>query len=258
MWFIMCSTLPGLAGSDDKHRGVLTLSTREIDDRISKNSSDTGSQSKRGRRAPSKRTVINVNVSTGVKRLLVPYKDEVLTPEVDGDMVQAVARFTWTAQIQERKNKGKVAYISTLIRMSDGSSHRIGLQRLVHMLNHGQLPPGLVVDHRDRDPLNNRISNLRALPPQLNSINADHVTQGSSIYPGVSWHKISNKWRAITTVKKGDEKKGKQLVLGFSNDQKHAAKLVLDKLMEIYPGADWNALAPEFFPGIPFQISPTL
>jgi hypothetical protein len=50
------------------------------------------------------------------------------------------------------------------------------------------------VDHRDRNTLNNRRSNLRVVPFQAQNVTPQ---QGrSSRYRGVDWHRPSQKWRA--------------------------------------------------------------
>ncbi len=207
--------------------------------------SKEGSSTPDNRRAKPRRrlkvTQIRVNTQTGVAYLVVTVKGKELTTIIDGMMVQPVARFAWTAQTNQR---GEYAYFYTQIRMSDGIVRRLGLHRLVNMFKNGQLAPGLHLDHKDRDPLNNRESNLRPLPPQLNSFNSDRVTNGSSKFPGVSWHAVTKTWRAITTIKK------KQKVLGRYDSEEVAAGVVLDKLMKLHPTADWEALSAEFFPGI--------
>ncbi len=202
-------------------------------------------QKKRKRRVPANKTTVEVNCETGVAYLMVPFQEETLYVPIDARIMQAVVQFTWFAVKPQNKSLGK-AYISTLLKKSDGTQYRLGLHRFVHMYEHGELAPGLHIDHRDRDPLNNRLTNLRPLPPQLNAINSDRATGGTCKYPGVSWHGVMKKWRAITTVNK------KQTVLGHFSSDKEAAQVVLQKLMEIHPSVDWNALAPEFYRDIPF------
>jgi HNH endonuclease len=138
-------------------------------------------QNPRKRRARSERTLIQVNTQTGVYYLVVPYKDQILCTAIDGFMMQRVSRSTWNAQMKKGSEK---AYFYTQFLMSDGKKKRLGLHVLVHMYKHGELPPGLYVDHRDRNPLNNHKANLRLLPPQLNSFNSDRVIDGTSRYPG--------------------------------------------------------------------------
>lgn len=62
------------------------------------------------------------------------------------------------------------------------------LHRLIWLWHGNELPEQL--DHIDRNPLNNKIENLRAATPSMNQWNT-YKSDG-----GVSFHKTSNKWRA--------------------------------------------------------------
>jgi hypothetical protein len=62
------------------------------------------------------------------------------------------------------------------------------LHRLIWLWHGKELPEQL--DHIDRNPLNNRIENLRAATPSKNQWNTSKADNG------VSFHKASNKWRA--------------------------------------------------------------
>ena len=63
--------------------------------------------------------------------------------------------------------------------------------RLVWMLWYGVEPPALI-DHRDGDPTNNRIANLRPATKAQNGQNRPDAT-------GVSLHQATGKWRAYIT-----------------------------------------------------------
>lgn len=79
--------------------------------------------------------------------------------------------------------------------------------------------PGIEVDHRDRNGLNNRRSNLREATRAQNQMNAVGKPYGTSRFKGVDWDKKSMKWRA--RIKKA----GKQKTLGYftSEEAAHAA-----------------------------------
>lgn len=73
------------------------------------------------------------------------------------------------------------------------SMHRI----LVKGLKSWQL-----VDHIDRNPLNNQRANLRACTASQNKMNAGLGVHNTSGYKGVAWSKWNKAWQAC--IKKGD------------------------------------------------------
>jgi len=68
------------------------------------------------------------------------------------------------------------------------------VNRLFFYWHNGYLPD--IVDHKDRNSLNNNIENLRELTNSQNLRNSNKRKKGSSIYKGVSWHKQAKKWIA--------------------------------------------------------------
>lgn len=80
-------------------------------------------------------------------------------------------------------------------------------------------PKGMMVDHIDRDPMNNRRDNLRLATGEQNSRNVPKTSaKRSSIYKGVCWHKRKNKWIAMCAVNSRNK------FLGYFNDEIEAAK----------------------------------
>lgn len=79
--------------------------------------------------------------------------------------------------------------------------------RLVFLYHKGYLPK--VIDHIDRNPLNNKIENLREVTHSENCFNRLKNKNNTSGYKGVSFHKTMNKWRAMIKVK------GKDICLGY-------------------------------------------
>ena len=57
----------------------------------------------------------------------------------------------------------------------------------------GPRPKGKFIDHIDRNPKNNRVSNLRYVTPSVNSHNTEKVK-------GFSWKKDKQKWKAYIVV----------------------------------------------------------
>lgn len=86
--------------------------------------------------------------------------------------------------------------------------------RLIFLWHHGYLPN--IVDHKDRDPTNDRIENLRPATKSQNAINRIKQKNTSSKYLGVCIK--GNKWQANITVDKNT------LCLGTFSSEIEAAK----------------------------------
>ena len=69
--------------------------------------------------------------------------------------------------------------------------------------------PGQIVDHIDRNPLNNQEANLRICTNAQNCANRpSQRNNGTSRYKGVSWHRQRRRWQAQIQVL------GRQMHLG--------------------------------------------
>lgn len=73
-----------------------------------------------------------------------------------------------------------------------------------------------LVDHINRDRLDNRKSNLRLVNDSLNGLNRKTQVNNTSGYRGVYWSKQKNKWQAVISIEK------KRVHLGFFKDKKKA------------------------------------
>lgn len=87
--------------------------------------------------------------------------------------------------------------------------------RIIFLIHHGWLPE--VVDHEYRNPLNNKIENLRAATQGKNCANKTSRKNSSSKYLGVSFHKQHQKWVANICVNY------KNKHIGIFNSEKEAA-----------------------------------
>lgn len=70
----------------------------------------------------------------------------------------------------------------------------VQVHRLIFFMTHGYLPK--FVDHRDGNPQNNRIDNLRAADIYQNAQNCKTPVTNTSGRKGVYQHKATGKWQA--------------------------------------------------------------
>lgn len=99
-------------------------------------------------------------------------------------------------------------------------AHRVAWEMI-----YGEIPEGLEIDHIDRNPSNNRISNLRLVTSEGNSFNTGGWKNASSTFKGVYWCKEKLKWVAQFNCK--DYRKH----LGYfdSEDAAHLARLTAEE-----------------------------
>ena len=90
-------------------------------------------------------------------------------------------------QIVWKKN-GKIAGSAKEYHQTMVNGTLYGTHRLIFLMHHGYLPEE--IDHVNRDPLDNRIENLRASTSSQNKMNR----RGWNGHKNVYWHKQHNKW----------------------------------------------------------------
>ncbi len=122
---------------------------------------------------------------------------------IDAEDYDKVARRRWCARHST----------STCYAIADGRD--IFMHRLVT-----DAPKGLVVDHIDRDGMNNTKRNLRLCSIKQNMRNTGPTANKSSPYKGVSLHKATGRWRASIFWRE----RGRSLHLGYFKDEIAAAK----------------------------------
>lgn len=89
------------------------------------------------------------------------------------------------------------------------------------------IPTGMVVDHKNRNKLDNRKTNLRVTTQSNNSANSP-PRKGTSKYKGVHWSKEYKRWVAKI------EKEGKYYHLGLFDCEENAAISYNQKAKELY------------------------
>lgn len=77
-----------------------------------------------------------------------------------------------------------------------GRRERILAHRIIWELVFGKIPDGCIVDHKDGDKTNNKISNLRVIPFEHNVQNCAMFKNNSSGYTGVKYRLDYDSWVA--------------------------------------------------------------
>lgn len=130
---------------------------------------------------------------------------------VDDEDFEYLNQFKWDAHWYPH-TKSYYATCNHYVMM--GNEKKRIMSRMPTMIMNA--PKGKVVDHINHDTLDNRKSNLRIVSIRQN--NQNKKNKGTSKYPGVSWDKSRQKWRAYITINK------KQKHLGRFNEEQEAAK----------------------------------
>ena len=125
-----------------------------------------------------------------------------------GDFYQ-LNRFNWCA-----KENGPRIYAVRLVGDSNNRTKIISMHREIM----GE-PAGMLVDHHNRNTLDNRKENLRLATHSQNQFNKGKTTRKTtSRFIGVFFEKQSGRWVARTTVE------GKRIWLGRFDDEMEAAR----------------------------------
>jgi len=102
----------------------------------------------------------------------------------------------------------------------------IAIHRVIFAWHHGYFPK--IVDHIDKNPLNNKIENLRKATISQNACNSKLMSNNKSGIKGVCWHKAAKKWHATVVV-------GKFKISGFF-EKLSDAEIYIKKMREIHHG----------------------
>ena len=106
----------------------------------------------------------------------------------------------------------------------------------LHKLIFGEVPPGYVVDHINRNVLDNRKSNLRLATVAQNNRNNDQRKYSTSGRKGVSWYSKLDCWRVAISVD------GKKKHLGYYATVEEAAEAYTEAALKLY--GEYSPLQP--------------
>ena len=101
------------------------------------------------------------------------------------------------------------------------------VHRIIYEMHHGAIPQGFQIDHRDLNPLNNKIENLRLATQSQNNINTRRPSNNTTGYKGVL-ATPNGKFQARLGYK------GRKLYLGLFNTAEEAHECVVAKTKELY------------------------
>ncbi|WP_161636092.1 HNH endonuclease [Deinococcus phoenicis] len=121
---------------------------------------------------------------------------EYATTLVDADVYDRVAPYRWYFDFKRIRavDGSKHGYVATRIEKAPGHIVRRSLHWMV--LGIEELPEGVVVDHINGDPLDNRRRNLRLVNPTQSALNR-RAARGKSGYRGVRHIEKENRFVAI-------------------------------------------------------------
>lgn len=134
----------------------------------------------------------------------------------------------WRKKNSNRALIGSIAGHKTkfCIRLRFNSTFFVA-HRIIWKMHYKKDPP-IHIDHINRNPCDNRISNLREISHYLNVSNSNKMKREcSSKYKGVSWDPRRNKFECKIKIK------GKNMFLGRFSDEKEAALAYDRKVKEM-------------------------
>ncbi len=127
---------------------------------------------------------------------------------VDTDRLDDVLRFRWALN--------STGYV-TCSRVVDGRNVHLALHRFITGLERGDRR---MIDHDNRNRLDNRIANLKIATAAINAKNK--VTPAASRYPGVTWDKENQRWRVSFW------RQGKSYWLGRYDTEEEAGRVAME------------------------------
>src|SRR5690606_14509351 len=105
--------------------------------------------------------------------------------------------------VDKIKNQNKAGNYLLVQLSKNRVNTSVTVHKLVYEAFKGVLPAKLNIDHVDRNPENNIVSNLRAVTRSQNSMNRGSLKGSASSYKGVHKHPGHWKWRVASHEPQG-------------------------------------------------------
>lgn len=172
-------------------------------------------------------------VGTGLPRLLTEAEKEFLTEHIEPDFDNGVlvwkkARNKYTKYLVGRQVAGACNHngykVFGIKRPDTGKDQTYLVHRIMYWFHTGEEPD--VLDHINRDKVDNRIVNLRAATTQQNIANAVRKCNKRTGYPGIT------KWDGV--FKAQISHNGKKIYLGLYNTAEEAHEAYKQKHVEFH------------------------
>lgn len=110
----------------------------------------------------------------------------------------------------------------------DGIASSHSAHRAIWEAFYGAIPDGMEIDHIDRDPTNNALTNLRLATRQQNARNNSGHRRRKSGHSGVTFHKRIGKWQAVIRMD------NKLKHLGYYATESEATSVRLNAEQQLY------------------------
>lgn len=132
----------------------------------------------------------------------------------------------WVVNYRDKKHGDEVGYLAPSANKRYGSIWHVCFNgrphlvaRIVWTIVNGTIPAGLVIDHINGNPRDNRIENLQAVTHAVNTrARTKKSIRNSSGFTGVGWSNQRNMWRARIF------RNWKEIHIGFFHSKEDAAK----------------------------------
>lgn len=138
-------------------------------------------------------SVQNVNLPIGIKNAKAIPLTQNQVAIVDEDDYVRLMKWKWQATLK----KGENTYYASRSFWSGNKHRTTTMHREIMGLENGDKK---IIDHINRNGLDNRKENLRVTSYSINAFNSRVAIDNKSGFRGVCWNKPQNKWTARITV----------------------------------------------------------